>query len=35
MGMTINTRMNQEVALKVKEKDSEDSVWLMELEKGD
>jgi pyrimidine operon attenuation protein/uracil phosphoribosyltransferase len=34
-GMTINTRMNQEVALKVKEKDSEDSVWLMELEKGD
>jgi pyrimidine operon attenuation protein/uracil phosphoribosyltransferase len=34
-GMTINTRMNQEVALKVKEKDNEDSVWLMELEKGD
>ena len=34
-GMTINTRMNQEVALKVKEKDGEDSVWLMELEKGD
>jgi pyrimidine operon attenuation protein / uracil phosphoribosyltransferase len=34
-GMTITTRMNQEVALKVKEKDSEDSVWLMELEKGD
>jgi pyrimidine operon attenuation protein/uracil phosphoribosyltransferase len=34
-GMTITTRMNQEVALKVKEKDNEDSVWLMELEKGD
>jgi pyrimidine operon attenuation protein / uracil phosphoribosyltransferase len=35
IGVTINTRMNQEVALKVKEKDNEDSVWLMELEKGD
>jgi pyrimidine operon attenuation protein / uracil phosphoribosyltransferase len=35
VGVTINTRMNQEVALKVKEKDGEDSVWLMELEKGD
>jgi pyrimidine operon attenuation protein / uracil phosphoribosyltransferase len=35
VGVTINTRMNQEVALKVKEKDNEDSVWLMELEKGD
>jgi len=35
VGMSINTRMNQEVALKVKEKDNEDSVWLMELEKGD
>jgi pyrimidine operon attenuation protein/uracil phosphoribosyltransferase len=35
VGMQINTRMNQEVALKVKEKDGEDSVWLMELEKGD
>jgi len=34
-GMTIKTRMNQEVALKVKEKDNEDSLWLMELEKGD
>jgi pyrimidine operon attenuation protein/uracil phosphoribosyltransferase len=35
IGMTVNTRMNQEVALKVKEKDNEDSVWLMQLEKGD
>ncbi len=35
IGMTIKTRMNQEVALKVKEKDDEDSLWLMELEKGD
>ena len=35
VGVTINTRMNQEVALKVREKDNEDSVWLMELEKGD
>jgi pyrimidine operon attenuation protein/uracil phosphoribosyltransferase len=35
VGMTITTRRNQEVALKVKEKDGEDSVWLMELEKGD
>jgi pyrimidine operon attenuation protein/uracil phosphoribosyltransferase len=35
VGMTITTRANQEVALKVKEKDNEDSVWLMELEKGD
>jgi pyrimidine operon attenuation protein / uracil phosphoribosyltransferase len=35
VGTAINTRMNQEVALKVREKDNEDSVWLMELEKGD
>jgi pyrimidine operon attenuation protein/uracil phosphoribosyltransferase len=35
VGTTITTRMNQEVALKVREKDNEDSVWLMELEKGD
>jgi pyrimidine operon attenuation protein/uracil phosphoribosyltransferase len=34
-GMTVTTRRNQEVALKVKEKDGEDSVWLMEVEKGD
>jgi len=35
VGMNVTTRMNQEVALKVKEIDNEDSVWLMELEKGD
>jgi pyrimidine operon attenuation protein/uracil phosphoribosyltransferase len=35
VGMTINTRKNQEVALKVKEIDGEDSLWLIELEKGD
>jgi pyrimidine operon attenuation protein / uracil phosphoribosyltransferase len=35
VGTTINTRTNQEVALKVKEIDAEDSAWLMELEKDD
>ncbi len=35
VGMTVSTRKNQEVALKVKEIDGEDSLWLMELEKGD
>ncbi|HUI93365.1 MAG TPA: bifunctional pyr operon transcriptional regulator/uracil phosphoribosyltransferase PyrR [Chitinivibrionales bacterium] len=35
VGMTVTTRKNQEVALKVKEVDGEDSLWLMELEKGD
>jgi pyrimidine operon attenuation protein/uracil phosphoribosyltransferase len=35
IGMTVTTRKNQEVALKVKEIDGEDSAWLMELEKGD
>jgi pyrimidine operon attenuation protein / uracil phosphoribosyltransferase len=34
-GMNITTRPNQEVALKVKEIDGEDSLWLMEIEKGD
>ena len=35
VGMTVTTRKNQEVALKVREIDREDSAWLMELEKGD
>lgn len=35
VGQTVTTRKNQEVALKVKEIDGEDSLWLMELEKGD
>jgi pyrimidine operon attenuation protein/uracil phosphoribosyltransferase len=35
VGKSITTQTNQEVALKVKEIDGEDSVWLMELEKGD
>jgi pyrimidine operon attenuation protein/uracil phosphoribosyltransferase len=35
IGMTVTTRMNQEVSLKVKEIDGEDCLWLMELEKGD
>jgi pyrimidine operon attenuation protein/uracil phosphoribosyltransferase len=33
VGLTVNTRSNQEVALKVVEVDGEDSVWLMEEEK--
>jgi pyrimidine operon attenuation protein/uracil phosphoribosyltransferase len=35
VGLTVTTRKNQEVALKVKEIDGEDSLWLMEIEKGD
>jgi pyrimidine operon attenuation protein / uracil phosphoribosyltransferase len=35
VGMTVTTRKNQEVALKVKEIDGQDSLWLMEIEKGD
>jgi pyrimidine operon attenuation protein / uracil phosphoribosyltransferase len=35
VGMTVTTRKNQEVSLKVKEIDGEDSLWLMEIEKGD
>jgi pyrimidine operon attenuation protein/uracil phosphoribosyltransferase len=31
-GMSVTTRRNQEVALKVMEVDNEDSVWLMERE---
>ena len=34
-GMSVTTRSNQEVALKVMEIDNEDSVWLMEHEAGD
>jgi pyrimidine operon attenuation protein/uracil phosphoribosyltransferase len=34
IGKVITTQTNQEVALKVKEIEGEDSVWLMELEKG-
>jgi pyrimidine operon attenuation protein / uracil phosphoribosyltransferase len=34
VGMTVTTRSNQEVALKVMEIDGEDSVWLMEEEKA-
>ena len=34
VGMTVTTRKNQEVALKVKEIDGEDSLWLMELGPG-
>ncbi len=34
VGMNVNTRSNQEVALKVVEVDGEDSVWLMEGEKS-
>ncbi len=32
VGLTVTTRKNQEVALKVKEIDGEDSLWLMELD---
>jgi pyrimidine operon attenuation protein/uracil phosphoribosyltransferase len=35
VGKKITTLRNQEVSLKVKEIDSEDSLWLMELEEGD
>jgi len=35
IGKKINTLPRQEVALKVKEIDQEDSLWLMELEEGD
>jgi len=35
VGKKITTLPNQEVALKVKEIDGEDSLWLMELEEGD
>jgi pyrimidine operon attenuation protein/uracil phosphoribosyltransferase len=35
VGLTVTTRKNQEVSLKVKEVDGEDSLWLMELEIGD
>jgi pyrimidine operon attenuation protein/uracil phosphoribosyltransferase len=34
-GMSVTTRSNQEVALKVMEIDNEDSVWLMEHEAGE
>jgi pyrimidine operon attenuation protein/uracil phosphoribosyltransferase len=34
IGMSVTTRSNQEVALKVLEIDGEDSVWLMENEPG-
>jgi pyrimidine operon attenuation protein/uracil phosphoribosyltransferase len=34
-GTVLKTQANQEVSLKVKELDGEDSIWLMELEKGD
>ena len=35
VGKKITTLRNQEVSLKVKEIDSEDSLWLMELEESD
>ncbi|MDD5676042.1 MAG: bifunctional pyr operon transcriptional regulator/uracil phosphoribosyltransferase PyrR [Chitinivibrionales bacterium] len=35
IGREITTAENQEVALRVRELDNEDSVWLMELEAGD
>jgi len=35
VGMTVTTRKNQEVALKFMKYDGEDSLWLMEIEKGD
>jgi len=35
VGKKITTLRNQEVSLKVKDIDSEDSLWLMELEEGD
>ncbi|HEX7509794.1 MAG TPA: bifunctional pyr operon transcriptional regulator/uracil phosphoribosyltransferase PyrR [Chitinivibrionales bacterium] len=35
IGMNVTTRSNQEVALKVLEIDSEDSVWLMERDATD
>lgn len=35
VGKKITTLPNQEVALKVKELDTEDSLWLMELEEGE
>jgi pyrimidine operon attenuation protein/uracil phosphoribosyltransferase len=34
-GTNVKTLPNQEVSLKVLEHDKEDSIWLMELEKGD
>ena len=35
VGTVLKTQVNQEVSLKVEELDSEDSIWLMELEKDD
>jgi pyrimidine operon attenuation protein/uracil phosphoribosyltransferase len=35
VGMKTTTKKNQEVSLRVKEIDGEDSLWLVELEKGD
>jgi pyrimidine operon attenuation protein/uracil phosphoribosyltransferase len=34
-GTNVKTLPNQEVSVKVMERDNEDSIWLMELEKGD
>jgi pyrimidine operon attenuation protein/uracil phosphoribosyltransferase len=35
VGLTVDTRKNQEVSLKVKEIDKEDSLWLTQLEQGE
>jgi pyrimidine operon attenuation protein / uracil phosphoribosyltransferase len=35
VGTVLKTQSNQVVSLKVQEHDGEDSIWLMELEKGD
>ena len=35
VGTVLKTQPNQVVSLKVQEHDGEDSIWLMELEKGD
>jgi pyrimidine operon attenuation protein/uracil phosphoribosyltransferase len=35
VGMNITTLAHQEVSLKVREIDSEDSLWLMQVEKGE
>jgi pyrimidine operon attenuation protein/uracil phosphoribosyltransferase len=35
IGKKMTTKQNQEVALKVKEIDGEDSLWLIQMDKGD
>ena len=34
-GTVLKTQSKQEVSVKVREHDNEDSIWLMEIEEGD